>query len=434
MLTTLVLSLCCQCPADVDQPLTTPGGYTGASVAMHGDLAVIGAPLGTGNDWATGVVLVYRNTNGTWNREAELIASDGLVGNMMGVCVDVSDDRIVAGAWFEDSAGTDAGCAYVFHHADGDWRQEAKLSASDAAPYDYFGRTVAIDADTIVVGAPLDDDLGESTGSAYVFRLTPTGWNESQKVLAPGSIGSDQFGLGLDLAGDLLAVGSPYSGNGRGLVHLYRYEPSGQVYLHQQTLDDPDGVSEDYFGFEMAIDEQRLVVGAYRDDESGTDAGRVHSYEYDGTNWVHAQELAPVGDDVAGDSFGVSIAMDGERLLVGSRYGGAGAGEVSVFRLLDDDSWLLDSVIEPPNPVLNAEFGWSVAVSGQYALVGELEADPDGMPWLYEGILEPCGCPGDWNGDALVNVEDLLLVIAGWGDPYGVEDLLEVIGAWGLCQ
>ena len=56
------------------------------------------------------------------------------------------------------------------------------------------------------------------------------------------------------------------------------------------------------------------------------------------------------------------------------------------------------------------------------------------MAWLYEGILEPCGCAGDWNGDALVNVEDLLLVIGGWGDPYGVEDLLEVIGAWGLCQ
>ena len=141
MLTTLVLALCCQCPADVDQPVTTPGGYTGASVAMHGDLAVIGAPLGTRNDSATGVVLVYRNTGGAWNREAELIASDGLVGNMMGVCVDVSDDRIVAGAWFEDSAGADAGCAYVFHYADGDWRQEAKLSASDAAPYDYFGRT-----------------------------------------------------------------------------------------------------------------------------------------------------------------------------------------------------------------------------------------------------------------------------------------------------
>ncbi|MDG2200048.1 MAG: hypothetical protein P8K80_02560 [Phycisphaerales bacterium] len=434
MLATLVLSLCCQCPADVDQPLSTPGGYTGASVAMYGDLAVIGAPLGTGNDWATGVVLVYRNIDGTWTREAELTASDGLVGNMLGVSVDVFSTRIVAGAWFEDSAGTDAGCAYVFRYVDGAWTEEVKLTADDAAPYDYFGRTVGIDGDTVVVGAPLDDDLGESTGSVYVFGPTNDGWAQTQKLLAPDSLGSDQFGLGLDFHGDIMAIGSPFSAGGRGLVHVYRYGTSPKGYSHEQTLNDPDGNSEDYFGFEMAIDSQRLVVGSYRDDDAGLDAGRALSFDRIDGEWTLTQELLPVGTDVEGDSFGVSVAMHGERLLVGSRYGGLGAGEVTVFQLLDDNSWLLHSVIEPPDPVMEAEFGWAVAVNGQYALVGELEAEPDGMAWLYEGILESCDCPGDWNGDSAVNVDDLLLVIGGWGNPFGVDDLLEVIGAWGLCS
>ena len=155
MLASLLILALAQCPADVDLPPVAPGGYTGASVAIDGDLAVIGAPLGTGNDWATGVVLVYRNIDGTWTREAQLAADDGLVGNMMGVSVDVSGDRVVAGAWFEDSLGTDSGAAYVFVHVEGTWTQEAKLKAADAGANDIFGRTVAIDGSTIVVGAPL---------------------------------------------------------------------------------------------------------------------------------------------------------------------------------------------------------------------------------------------------------------------------------------
>ena len=369
MLTAVMILALTQCPADVDLPPVAPGGYTGASVAIDGDLAVIGAPLGTGNDWATGVVLVYRNINGTWTREAELAASDGLVGNMMGVSVDVSEDRVVAGAWFEDSLGTDSGAAYVFLHADGAWTQEAKLKASDPGANDIFGRTVAIDGSTIVIGAPLDDDQGASTGSAYVFERGESGWSQVQKLLGTPVLGSDQFGLGLDLNGDDLAIGSPWADNGMGLAHVFKRTKGN--YQHVASLSDDAGSAEDFFGFELAIDHQRVVIGAYRDDDAGLDSGRVTVFEESSGTWTAVQTLLPEGDDIIEDQFGVSVALDGELLLIGSRFGGDGEGAATSYLLLDDNSWVRNHHIVPPDPQLAAEFGWAVAIDGDRALIGE---------------------------------------------------------------
>ena len=432
MLAPLLMLALSQCPAEVDLPPVAPGGYTGASVAMDGDVAVIGAPLGTGNDWATGVVLVYRNIDGTWTREAELAASDGLVGNMMGVSVDVSGDRVVAGAWFEDSLGTDSGAAYVFVHADGAWTQEAKLKAADPEANDTFGRTVAIDGPTIVIGAPLDDDQGASTGSAYVFERGESGWSQVQKLLGTPVLGSDQFGLGLDLNGDDLAIGAPWADNGTGLAHVFKRTKGS--YQQVTALSDDSGAGEDFFGFELAIDHQRVVVGAYRDDDAGLDAGQVIVFEEFSGAWTAVQTLLPEGDETIEDQFGVSVALDGELLLIGSRFGGDGEGAATSYLLLDDNTWVRNHHIVPPDPQLAAEFGWAVAIDGDRALIGELEADPDGMAHFYVGMLEACGCEGDINGDQFVNVNDLLAVISGWGNPYTVDDLLNVIAGWGACE
>ena len=164
MLISCVLSMCLwQCPAEVDQTPTTPDGLAGTSVAIDGDLAVIGAPIGTGNDWATGMAIVYRNIDNVWVREAELIAHDGQVGDMMGVSVAISGNRVIAGAWFENHAGTNSGAAYIFQYIGDEWIQTDKLVASDGAAQDSFGRRCAIDGDTCVVTAPLDDDNGSSS-------------------------------------------------------------------------------------------------------------------------------------------------------------------------------------------------------------------------------------------------------------------------------
>ncbi len=432
MLPTLLILALAQCPADVDIPPVATGGFTGASVAIDGEVAVIGAPLGTGNDWATGVVLVYRNIDGTWTREAELAANDGLVGNMMGISVDISGDRVVAGAWFEDSLGTDSGAAYVFVHANGSWTQEAKLKAADPGANDTFGRTVAIGGSTIVVGAPLDDDQGPSTGSAYVFEHGSSGWSQVQKLLGTPALGGDQFSLGLDLNGDDLAIGAPWADKGTGLVHVFKRSKGN--FQQIASLSDDTGSAQDFFGFELAIDHQRVVIGAYSDDDAGPDAGRVIVFEEQSGAWTPVQELLPEGDDINEDQFGVSVALDGEQLLIGSRFGGVGEGAATSYLLLDDNTWVRNHHIVPPDPQLEAEFGWAVAIDGDRALIGELEADPDGMAHFFDGMLEACGCQGDINGDQFVDVNDLLAVIGGWGDPYDVSDLLAVIAGWGACE
>ena len=184
MLISAILSVCLsQCPTETDVPPTTHDGLSGTSVAIDGDLAVIGCPIGTGNGWASGTVLVYRLVEGTWHREAELIAEDGDVGDMMGVSVDISGGRVIAGAWFNNHAGTNSGAAYIFDEVKGQWSQTAKLVADDAYTQDSFGRRVAIEGDVCIVTAPLDDDNGESSGSAYVYQYDGA-WFQLQKLTA----------------------------------------------------------------------------------------------------------------------------------------------------------------------------------------------------------------------------------------------------------
>ena len=208
MLIHIAIAVCLsQCPAEFNQSLNSPGGLSGTSVAIDGDVAVIGSPLATGTDWASGMVLVYRLIDGVWIREAELVADDIDVGDMMGVSVDVSGNRVITGAWFEDHAGSNSGAAYIFEFNGSYWSQEVKLTASDASAEDIFGRQVAIDGDTCIVTSPLDDDNGSSSGGAYVFQLNDT-WQQTQKLVAKNGASGDQFGLGLAMDETHVVIGS----------------------------------------------------------------------------------------------------------------------------------------------------------------------------------------------------------------------------------
>ncbi|MDQ3623880.1 MAG: hypothetical protein M3463_15555 [Verrucomicrobiota bacterium] len=141
----------------------------GVSVAISGDTVVVGA---NGNDDAgasSGSAYVFVRSGATWTQQQKLTASDAASGDFFGISVAISDATILAGASGDDDAGIDSGSVYVFGRSGATWSQQQKLGASDAAPVDEFGRFVAIDADLAVIGAPLDDDGGSSSGSAYVF-------------------------------------------------------------------------------------------------------------------------------------------------------------------------------------------------------------------------------------------------------------------------
>jgi hypothetical protein len=149
-------------------------GYFGRAVALSGDTALVGAPAEEGS---VGGVYVFVRDRGVWTEQAKMVASDAAMGHEFGHSVALSGETALVGASGDDSEGQDAGSAYVFKRGGGVWSEQAKLVASDGAAGDFFGISLALSGDTVIVGAPQDDDdeIGLNFGSAHVYRIRPGG-------------------------------------------------------------------------------------------------------------------------------------------------------------------------------------------------------------------------------------------------------------------
>jgi hypothetical protein len=143
----------------------------GNSVAIDGNLALIGAYRDNGNGSNSGSAYLYRFDGSSWQEEAKLLASDGASNDSFGFSVAVSGNLALIGAVYDDDNGSNSGSAYIFRFDGKVWQEEAKLLASDGASEDNFGRSVSIDGNLALVGAYWDDDNGSNSGSAYIFNF-----------------------------------------------------------------------------------------------------------------------------------------------------------------------------------------------------------------------------------------------------------------------
>jgi len=173
-------------------------------------------------------------------QEAELLgkltASDAAAGNVFGNSVAVSGDTAVIGALDDDDAGSLSGSAYVFTRSGTTWMQQAKLTASDAAERDRFGRSVAVSGDTAVIGANLDFFISKTSGSAYVFTRSGTTWSEQAKLTASDGVTGDFFGTSVAVSGDTVVVGAGGTGGSgdtaTGAAYIFGqpdFCPSGKI-------------------------------------------------------------------------------------------------------------------------------------------------------------------------------------------------------------
>ena len=197
---------------------------------------------------------------------AKLTTGDGAENDYFGYSVAVDGDTAVVGAYGEDN---NKGAAYVLVRQSGSWSQVAKLTALDGQDNDQFGRSVAVDGDTAVVAAALGDGGVDNAGAAYVFTKPDRGWGDTMETA---------------------------------------------------KLTASDGSDTDLFGFSLAVDGNSVVVGAYWDDDNGDDSGSVYVFTKPNTGWANASETVKLtpSDRAAADSFGISVALDGDTMAVGA--------------------------------------------------------------------------------------------------------------------
>jgi len=184
------------------------GAYFGSSAAIDGDTVIVGA---FGKNAETGAAYIFARSGTTWTQQAKILSSDIQAEDKFGHSVAIDGDTVIVGAWGEDTGANAAGSAYVFTRSGTTWTQQAKIQASDPEAVDLFGYSVAIEADTVIVSAPVEDPAGlTSAGSAYIFTRDGTTWTQQIKILASDRASSDEFGTSVAISGDTVIVGAKY--------------------------------------------------------------------------------------------------------------------------------------------------------------------------------------------------------------------------------
>ncbi len=313
-------------------------------------------------------------------QQAKLVADDAAADDYFGHSVAISGDTALVGSYLADNAGGgNAGSVYVFVRSGGVWSQQAKLVADDAASGDAFGTSVALSGDTALIGASLDDFVGNAdAGSAYVFVRSGGVWSQQAKLAAGDA--NDRFGSAVALSGDTALVGAPrdsVAGGGSLAGRAYVFVRSGTTWSEQTSLNASDPGASDYFGSEVALSGDTALVGAWSDDHAGgVDAGSAYVFARSGAVW--SQEAKLVADAAAGDHFGSAVAVSGDTALVGSPAA-SGSGRAYVF-VRSSGVWSQEAKIQAADG--GDQFGCAVALSGDTALVGSQLDDIQGVPFL----------------------------------------------------
>ncbi|MGH9940501.1 MAG: FG-GAP repeat protein, partial [Blastocatellia bacterium] len=296
----------------------------GWSVAASGDTLVIGAYLDdAGANADQGSAYVFVRSGGVWSFQQKLVANDGAAQDRFGDSVAIIGDTIVVGAPLDDiGANLDQGSAYVFVRSGTGWAIQQKLTANDGAAQDRFGDSVAIYADTVVAGAPLDNTATNSDqGAAYVFARSGAVWSQRQKLSANDGAPDDQFGGAVAISDNTIVVGAYLDDNTTpttGQEGAYVFARSGNDWSFQQKLVASDGAEGDHFGAAVAVSGDMVVIGAWLDDNGpNTDQGAAYVFARSGTSWTQQRKLT-ANDGRGGDRFGRSVALDGNTALIGA--------------------------------------------------------------------------------------------------------------------
>ena len=358
--------------------------FFGNSVAVDADTMVVGAyqqdTTSAGTD--SGLAYVYVRSDKTWTEQAQLTASDGAATDFFGFCVAASGNTIAVGAYQDDTTtGFDSGSVYVFARSGSRWSEQAKIVADDGAMDDRMGFSVAIDEDTIVIGAPGDDTY---RGSVYVYVREGNDWTKQAKLTATEGTTDDYFGGTVAISGDTLVAGAIYD-DGSSETNTgaaYVYFRLGTSWTEQARLEASDGVVDDRLGFSVAIDGDNIVVGAQRDDtDNGFDTGSAYVYRRAGNRWTEQAKLT-AGDGASEDFYGGSVAIAGDSIVVGAvsdddTSSVTNSGSVYVY-YLSDDGWTQQAKLKASDGAANDfSFGASVSISENTVVVGANQADSE---------------------------------------------------------
>lgn len=317
------------------------GDRFGEAVAVEGSKVIVGAPLKL---WALpqsiyGAAYVFQEAGGSWGETQKLPPPVPQSGALFGFAVAVEGSWVLVGAPYHDAAASDSGLVFVFEFDGASWVERQILMSSDASAGDRFGNSINIDGGRVAVGAVADSHVSPLAGSVYVFELSGGSWSETAKLVAADSEQGGQFGASVWQQGDRLVVGSP----GKDVVEdaagaVYVFEQVGGAWTQAAKLTASDPGWNEQFGASVSMDEDRLLIGAPEDFDSGKGLGAAYLFQYAGGGWTQTAKLR--GSHVADSNlFGHAVALEGSVGIIGDPddfVAGPDVGAVYVYDLPQD--------------------------------------------------------------------------------------------------
>jgi len=282
---------------------------------------------------------------------------------------------------------------------------ESKIVASDAATGDNFGRSVAISGDYAIAGAPYDDDGGTNSGSAYIFKRSGTEWSQEDKIVASDPAANDVFGISVAISGDYAIVGAHNDDDGGSSSgSAYIFKRSGTEWSQEDKIVTSDPAQNDQFGMSVAISGDYAIAGAPYDDDGGGASGSAYIFKRSGTDWSQEDKIV-ASDPAQSDQFGTSVAIDGDYAIVGAYQDDdagykSNSGSAYIFKRSGTD-WSQEDKIVASDAATGDNFGRSVAISGDYAIAGAYPDQSRGAAY----ILKKSGT--DWNQNTKIIGSDI---------------------------
>lgn len=289
--------------------------WFGRAVAIQGDTIVVGAPGCDTFDLDHGAVYVFVRSGSTWSQQAKIFPPDFM--QYLGASVAISNETLLAGA----PGSRDA---FVYVRRGTNWSQQTELATLDATPAE-FGCSVAVLGQRALIGARGDSDLGSGAGAAYVFERAAGVWSQTQKLYAGSPATSDSFGWSVALGADTLVIGAPRATLSQGTLPgaAYVFTPAGGSWTQAARLQSSDAWPNDNFGYAVSIDAGNLLIGAPERVEAGLAFGSAYVFAGAGASWTELHKLlSGDGSQPFPGHFGGAVACRSGSFFVGAFQGG----------------------------------------------------------------------------------------------------------------
>jgi hypothetical protein len=384
-------------------------GEFGFSLSLEGNRAVIGAPYERNDSGIkTGSVYVYNldiDTN-TWLLDTKLFIADGAEDDYFGFSVGVSGNRIIIGMH-----GDGTGSVFIYEKDEvlNTWIQSNKLIPKTLSVR--FGYSVSIDNNTAIIG--MNDNI--AMGSAYIFEFEEFSgnWIESARLRAEGGVTSDHFGFSVSVKGNRALIGtSTPSINRNGRAYIFDFDSVSELWVQTQEIEANDGSANDYFGRSISLSENRVFIGAYGDEDYGEKSGSSYIFELNNDTWSQTVK-STTGDSSTGDNFGFAVSIYGNRALVGASGDDTNAIQAGAAYIFDLDiisgEWLLTDKLYANDGTDGESFGYSVSLFENRALIGA-KYDDAGSAYIFELNIST----GLWEQSAKITADD-----GAWPDRFG---------------